>query len=56
MKKITLSAFLLAGMMITSCDKNDDNTTPQNTDSSYLPVKINDADDIYSLNTMLKIV
>lgn len=48
MKKLALSAFLLAGFMITSCDKTDDNTTPQNTDSSYLPVKINDADGIYS--------
>lgn len=48
MKKLALSAFVVAGFMITSCDKNDDNTTPQNSDTSYLPVKINDADGIYS--------
>ncbi len=48
MKKLVLSAFILAGFMITSCEKNDDNTIPQTTESSYLPVKINDTDGIYS--------
>lgn len=49
MKKIVLSAFVLAGIIFTSCDKNDDNVTKteeQTVDVTklYLPLKIT-ADD-----------
>lgn len=44
MKKLTLSAFLLAGLMFTSCDKNDDNNTTEegtvDVSKMYLPLKM----------------
>ena len=48
MKKLALFAFTIAGFIFSSCEKNDNDTTPQNSDNSYLPVKINDFGDIYS--------
>lgn len=43
MKKIVLSAFVIAGLMFTSCDKNDDDAS-QNEGNVYLPTKINSSD------------
>jgi len=44
MKKLVLSAFVLAGLMFTSCDKNDDNNTTEegtvDVSKIYLPSKI----------------
>ena len=44
MKKLVLSAFVLAGFMFTSCDKNDDNNTAEegtvDVTKMYLPLKI----------------
>ena len=44
MKKLVLSAFVLAGLMFTSCDKNDDNNTTEegtvDVSKMYLPSKI----------------
>lgn len=52
MKKLVLSAFVLAGFMFTSCDKNDDNNTAEegtvDVSKMYLPLKIT-ADD-YTTN------
>lgn len=54
MKKLVLSAFLLAGFMFTSCDKNDDNTTVEegtvDVSKMYLPSKIT-ADDYTTIFT-----
>lgn len=52
MKKIVLAAFVAAGLMFTSCDKNDDNNTTEegtvDVSKMYLPLKIT-ADD-YTTN------
>lgn len=44
MKKLVLSALVLAGLMLTSCDKNDDNNTTEegtvDLSKMYLPSKI----------------
>lgn len=44
MKKVVLSAFVLAGLMFTSCDKNDDNNPTEegtvDVTKMYLPSKI----------------
>lgn len=44
MKKVVLSAFVLAGLMFTSCDKNDDNNPAEegtvDVSKMYLPSKI----------------
>ena len=44
MKKLVLSAFVLAGFMFTSCDKNDDNNTTEegtvDVSKMYLPLKM----------------
>lgn len=48
MKKLILSAFVLSGLLITSCDKNDDNTAKDNESvdisKMYLPSKITAGD------------
>ena len=44
MRKLVLSAFLLAGFMFTSCDKNDDNNPTEegtvDVSKMYLPLKV----------------
>lgn len=56
MKKLVLSAFVLAGLMFTSCDKNDDNNTTEegtvDVTKMYLPLKVtgDDYTTIYTYN------